>query len=140
MWEYVRAHKLTTTICLSTLFLVGCWPNWPWSLAAPSVGRIAAHRDIQRGRYQLLGYGLPSPSRPEYARCLRERYGIQFHAVAGCIVSESLVSYVNAYDSTLEEAARKRFGRNVFSECADEADTKWKAQREASAQSTEVRQ
>ena len=50
-----------------------------WSLIASVRGRVAADIDIRRGRYQLLGYGLPSPTRPEYVRCLRERYGIQFH-------------------------------------------------------------
>src|SRR4051794_12231420 len=101
MWKFVRAHKLTTAICISAVFLAGCWPNWPWSLAAPSVGRVAAHRDIRHGRYEMLGYGLPGPWRPEYARCLRERYRIEFRPVAGCIVSDSLVSYVNAYDSVI---------------------------------------
>lgn len=57
-------------------------------------GRLTAQVDMQRGRYQVLGYGMPSPSRPEYARCLRERYTIDFRPVAGCIVSESLVPRV----------------------------------------------
>ena len=91
-------------------------------------GRLAAHLDTQRGRYQVLSYGLPSPSRPEYARCLRERYNLEIRPVAGCIVSESLVSYVNAYDSVLEEATRRKFGRDIFRECADEAETKWKVE------------
>ena len=101
-------------------------------------GRLAAHADMQGGRYQVLGYGLPSPGRPEYARCLRERYKIEFRPVADCLVSESLVSYVNAYDSVLEEATRRKFGRDVFQECADEAATKWKAQRSAAARNVEV--
>jgi len=103
-------------------------------------GRLAAHVDMQRGRSQILGYGLPNPSRPEYARCLRERYKIDFRPVAGCIVSESLVSYVNAYDSVLEEATRRKFGRDVFRECADEAATKWKTQHAAAARNVEGRQ
>jgi hypothetical protein len=86
-----------------------------------------------------LGYGLPSPSRPEYARCLRERYKMDFRPVAGCIVSESLVSYVNAYDSVVEEVTRHKFGRDVFHDCADEAATR-KAQRAAAAWNVEVRQ
>jgi hypothetical protein len=103
-------------------------------------GRLDAHVDLQRGRYQVLGYGLPSPSRPEYARCLRERYDIEFHPVAGCVVSESLVSYVTAYDSVLEEATRRKFGRDVFRECADEAATKWKAERTAAARNVKIGQ
>ena len=132
MRQYLRKHKWIATLCILSAFLTLCWL---WSLAAPIRGRLAAHVDLQRGRYQVLGYGLPSPSRPEYARCLRERYKIEFRPVAGCIVSESLVSYVNAYDSVLEEATRRKFGRDVFQECADEAATKWKAHRAATTQS-----
>jgi len=102
-------------------------------------GRLAAQVDMQRGQYQVLGYGLPSPSRPEYARCLRERYEIDFRPVAGCVVSESLLSYVNAYDSVLEEAALRKFGRDVFKECAEASATKWEAQRLAAAQDVKVR-
>jgi hypothetical protein len=112
---------------------------WLWSLAAPMRGRLAAHVDMRQGRYQLLGYGLPTPGRPEYARCLHERYEIDFRPVAGCIVSESLRSYVDAYDSVLEEDTRRKFGRDVFQECADEAAWKWKAQRAAAARNVEVR-
>lgn len=60
--------------------------------------------------------------------------------MAGCIVSESLVSYVNAYDSVLEEATRRKFGRDVFQECAKEAATKWKAERAAAARKKELGQ
>ena len=83
----------------------------------------------------ILSTGLRNakPLAPEYARCLRERYKIDFRPVAGCLVSESLASYVNAYDSALEEATRRRFGRDVLQECADEAATKWKAQRAVAA-------
>jgi hypothetical protein len=135
MRRYLRSHKLITALCILSAFLV---LYWLWSLAAPMRGRLAAHVDMQRGRYEVLGYGLPSPSRPEYARCLRERYKIEFRPVAGCIVSESLVSYVNAYDSVLEEATRRKFGRDVLQECADEAATKWKAQRAVAARSLQV--
>ena len=103
-------------------------------------GRLAAHVDMQQGQYQVLGYGLPSPSRPEYVRCLRERYKIEFHPVAGCIVSESLVSYVNAYDSVLEEVTRRKFGRDIMQECSDEAAMKWKEQRAATARNVRVGQ
>jgi hypothetical protein len=109
-----------------------------WSLTAPMRGRLAAHVDMRQGRYQILGYGLPSPWRPKYVRCLRERYKIDFHPVAGCIVSESLVSYVNAYDSVLEESTRRKFGHDVIQECSDEAATKWKEQRAAAARNVEV--
>ena len=86
----------------------------------------------------MLGYGLPVPWRPEYARCLRERYKIEFRPVAGCLVSDSLVSYVNTYDSVIEEAARAKLGRDVVKECADESMLRWKAQRAMTAKNAQI--
>lgn len=128
MWHYIRAHRAITTFCALSALVAD---SWLWSLAAPIRGRLAAYRDVRQGRYEVLGYGMPTPWRPEYARCLRERYNISFHPVAGCIVSESLVSYVNAYHSVVDEAVRRKFGRDVFRECADDAATNWNAQRQA---------
>jgi hypothetical protein len=133
--EALHPHpQMDYRFCLLGGLLVLCWFS---SLTPQMRGRVAAHVDIRRGRYQMLGYGLPSPSRPEYARCLRERYKIEFRPVAGCMVSESLVSYVNAYDSVIEEAARAKFGRDVVKECADESLMKWKAQPAMAAQNAQ---
>jgi hypothetical protein len=101
---------------------------WAWSVSAPIRGNVAARIDLHRGRYQLLGYGLPSLSRPEYESCLCQRYNVSFRPVAGCIVSESLVSYVDAYDSEVVEATNRRLGHNVFKECDEEATENWKEQ------------
>jgi len=125
MWRYIRTHKWITAVCILGAFLVCCWLS---SLTAALRGRVAAQVDIRRSQYQLLGYGLPSPSRPEYVRCLRERYNIRFRAVAGCIVSESLVSYVDAYDSAMVEAVNRTAGHDVFKECHEEAQRTWTEQ------------
>jgi hypothetical protein len=103
-------------------------------MLAPIRGNVAARIDIHRGRYQVLGYGLPTAWRPEYARCLRERYGIEFRPVAGCIVSKSLVAYVHAYHSTTSAATYRKFGHDVFKECAEDAEKKWEKQAEHAKQ------
>jgi hypothetical protein len=114
--------KHTALVALASaliLLLVLC-------LASASIrGELVARFDLARGRYEVLGYGYPVPWRPEYARLLRERYGIKFRAVAGCIVSESLSSYVHAYNALSEAASTRKFGHNVFKECADEASKGW---------------
>jgi hypothetical protein len=92
MKQYLRKHRrIAATSALVGLLILG----WLWSLSASIRGNLAARIDLLRGQYHVLGYGLPSSSRPEYARCLRERYGIEFRTVAGCIVSDSLIPYVN---------------------------------------------
>jgi hypothetical protein len=92
-----------------------------WWLSASLRGYLAAEFDVNRGRYEVLGYGMPSPLVPEYARVLNERYGIHYRAVSGCIVSASLAWYVDAYDRVSTEAAKRKFGRDVFKEAAEEA-------------------
>jgi hypothetical protein len=116
---YFRKHKFQAAIFAVSLFL---FFSWLWSVAAPIRGTIAGRIDVHRSRYQVLGYGLADRSRSDYARCLRERYSIEYRTVAGCIVSDSLISYVKAYHSVVTEAANRRFGHDVFQECADLAD------------------
>jgi hypothetical protein len=123
MKRYLRQHKGIAAILAFAVFLVF---YWLWTLSAPIRGYLAAYTDVHQGRYQVLGYGLPPESRSEYVLCLRERYGIEFRAVAGCVVSEDLVSYVAAYDLVVAEATSRKFGHDVFKECAAEADKAWK--------------
>jgi hypothetical protein len=92
-----------------------------WSVAAPIRGRLAAWVDVRHGHYRLLVYGLPPPESPEYEALLRGRYDIEMKAVAGCTVSESLVSYVAGYDALSAAAARRKYGHDVFKECEEAA-------------------
>jgi len=42
------------------------------------------------------------------------------HTVALCIVSKTLRSYVDSYDEVSAAAANRKFGHDVFKECAEE--------------------
>jgi hypothetical protein len=105
-----------------------------WSLSAKQRGYWAARVDLRRGHYILLAYGLPSPWRPEYAQLLRERYGIEVHTVALCIVSETLRSYVDSYDEVSAAGANRKFGHDVFKECAETASKNWELPKAAKVQ------
>jgi len=91
---------------------------------AQTRGRLAAHFDVWRGHYVVLAYGLPPPTRPEYAKLLRQRYGIEVRTVALCMVSETLTSYADSYNEVSAAAANRKFGHDVFKECADIACAK----------------
>jgi hypothetical protein len=134
MKGYFRKHK---SLAIALAFGVFLFLNWAWSVSAPVRGRFVARIDVRRGHYQVLGYGVADRSRSEYARCLRERYKIEYRTVAGCLVSESFVSYVKAYHSVVTEAANRKFGHDVFLECAAEADQTWKAKERQQASQTE---
>jgi hypothetical protein len=75
---------------------------------------MAARYDVGHGHYRILAYGLPPGWRSEYARLLKERYGIEMRTVALCIVSETLRSYVDSYDEVSAAAANHKFGHDVF--------------------------
>lgn len=122
MRDVVRNHRTLTAVVAGVTCLVLCIALW--SSSAPLRGRLLARFDIARGHYELLGYGLPSPRHAEYARLLRERYGIEYRPVALCIVSPTLVSYVDNYNRVSTAAANRKFGHDVFRECADETGNK----------------
>jgi hypothetical protein len=111
----IRNHRTLSVF----LVVVGSLPEW-W-LSAPLRGELVACFDISRGHYEVLGYGLVSPTRYEYTRLLRERYGVEYRAVADCIVSLTLVSYAGGYNTVSMFAARRKFGHDVFQECEEDA-------------------
>jgi hypothetical protein len=118
--HFIWKHKILSTVVL----LAGAWTLW--SLFASMRGELAARFDIARGHYEIEAYGLPVPWRPEYARLLNERHGVRVHTVALCIVSQSLRSYADSYNRVSVAAVNRKFGRDVFKECADDADRNWK--------------
>lgn len=95
-----------------------------WVYTAPTRGRLSARFDVWRGHYIVLAYGLPSPWRPEYGQLLRE-----IHTVALSIVSETLRSYADSYNAVSAPAANRKFGHDVFKECAEVASKNWELQR-----------
>jgi hypothetical protein len=93
-----------------------------------------ASYDLQHGHYRVLGYGLPPPGVAEYRQLLRERYGVEYRQVALCIVSPSLISYVDAYDGVSTAAINRKFGRDVLRESWHEANKEWQEKHKAELQ------
>ena len=120
--DAIRQHKLLAGISLLVTIALA---SIGWTESAGIRGKIAAARDVQKGRLIELGFGLPPPWMPAYIKILRDKYGIEYHAVAGCIVSPGLIAYVNGYDSVSSEAIEKRFKHDVFVEAAGDAERGW---------------
>jgi hypothetical protein len=99
-----------------------------WWLTAPTRGQLTAHFDVWRGHYVIQSYGLNISGR-EYASLLKERYGIETHTVALCIVSETVRSYADSYNKVSSAAANRKFGHDVFKECGGEARQNWERER-----------
>lgn len=119
MRAFVGNHKMLAATIISVALLVTLVDAW--SASAPLRGRMAARSDVRHRQYNLLVYGLPPAWRPEYSRLLKEKYGIETRTVAFCIVSETSRSYADSYDEISTAAANRKFGHNVFKECAEAA-------------------
>ena len=96
-----------------------------WDSTARLRGQTVARIDIARGHYRVLGYGLPSGGRHEYARLLKERYGIEYGQEALCIVSESSAKYYSSYNEVSMAAAKRKIGHDVFLETWEESERNW---------------
>jgi hypothetical protein len=99
-----------------------------WSLTAGTRGRLNARFDLWQGRYAIHTYGLNLWGR-EYAGILKDRYGIETHVDALCIVSQSEIAYADSYNKLSTAAAKRRFGHDVFKECNEEARRNWELSR-----------
>lgn len=90
-------------------------------------GHLDARYDVLHGNYRVLTYGMPGPWRDDWKRLLQDRYQITNEAVAGCLVSDSLIAYVRAYNGVSIISANEKFGHDVFAEISEEARENWRA-------------
>ena len=88
------------------------------------------HRDGQKdaeaawtqGRRQILTWGLPAPQIYEYAEILQRDYGVERRAIAGCVVSDSLIKYAAAYNEVMGRHLNAVYGKHVFGLASAKAD------------------
>jgi hypothetical protein len=99
-----------------------------WLLTAYPRGAVMAYADRARGHREVKVYGYPPRERAEYARLLRERYGVKLNAVAGCVVTEELTWYVRGYNAVSSRRLNEEYGRDIFAECWEEAGRRWRAE------------
>ena len=122
MRKFVSRHRKPAALAAAAVALVLFFALRP----EPSIrGERDARSDIARGHYVQLGYGLATPWTPEYVRLLRERYGVEYRTVAGCVVSESELLYFHAYNAVSTAAANRKFGHDVFEKSAEESRKSW---------------
>lgn len=106
-------------------------PAWP---GEHSDGARDAEEALRRGSHILLTYGLPVASLEEYRTVLQEDYGVTLRTVAGCIVDDNLLRYVDAYNAVMSRDLEQRFGRNVFDVARAKAEARYTARNAATTQ------
>ena len=96
-----------------------------WLFGGSLIGDLEARVDIARGEYRLKGIGLPSPWVSGYQRILHERYGVEYRAIAGCLVSPWDVEYSRGYNKVSMAAIGRKFHKEVFQEAEEQAEREW---------------
>lgn len=121
-----RRSKVLATITITIVLLLVIWI---WDLTAAARGGLMARFDLARGRYAVLAYGLPLGGSDEYARLLKERYGIERRQIALCIVDKSTMAYADSYNQLSVAAAQRKFGQGIFEQTRQDAQRMWLHQR-----------
>jgi hypothetical protein len=122
MASVTKRRIAITALAIVALLLAPVLSGYLWLKASYLRGRLAAQRDVRKGQYLELGYGLPVPWRGDGAKLVHDRFPeARFVPVAGCIVSFSLQQYVRGYNYYAQQASMKHFGHDVFAEAFDEA-------------------
>jgi hypothetical protein len=98
-------------------------------------GAADAKQDLKAGRLTVLTFGLQASWSREYRDILQRVYGIELRAVAGCVVSESLVQYVNAYNEVMDPAIAARHGKDLFERVVQQARAAHERRADAGARS-----
>lgn len=93
--------------------------------------RRDAEDDFARGHPRILTYGLPVHWINEYREVLARDYGVKLETVAGCVVSDPLVDYVDTYNETIEGYLVSVHGPDLFDKARREADALYTARHTA---------
>lgn len=86
----------------------------PWSMweyyRAYLAGRAEAKKEVAAGVLIIEESGFGAGGGPHVQRILRDRYGIEIRAVAGCLVNERIMGHEAGYNSMSESEIDRRFG------------------------------
>jgi hypothetical protein len=115
--QWITRHPLLVVVVGLPLLTVG------WSMSAYPRGMIAAWFDHACGHYEVKSAGYPVYWAWEYRRLLQERYGVKDNHVAECKVSIQLDWYIDGYNSVSRPRIKAHFGKDIFAECLEEAET-----------------
>jgi hypothetical protein len=87
--------------------------------SAYRTGRAHAERDVAAGILAIEESGLGAGT-GHSVRLLRERYGIEIRAIAGCIVDENILGHEAGYNAVSEAEIDRRVGRDRVAAAREE--------------------
>ena len=84
-------------------------------------GKKDAEEELAAGKLALETMGLAPVSRNAVMDNLRENYGIELRAVAGCIVSPTITGHARGFNEVMTVQIEKRHGAGVMEKVENEA-------------------
>src|SRR5205085_1239093 len=97
-----------------------------WIPTAYPRGMLMAHLEYACGHYEIQDAGYPVEWRREYHQLLRERYNVNLNRVADCVVWPNTKWFMDGYNSVSEPKLIRKYGKDIFNECAASAERRWK--------------
>ena len=73
-------------------------------------GKNDAERDVKNGILKILIYGELNVNEVLFSKFIKLKYGINLQRVAGCIISDRDLKYINNYNSVMKDTIKNRIG------------------------------
>ena len=83
---------------------------------AKKLGKRDAERDFENGVYRMEVYGMGAGSMSRKEAYLKQRYGVEVHPIAGCIVSDGILGHSKTYNARMTELLNEKHGKDIFEE------------------------
>jgi len=93
---------------------------------------LFAQNQTNTKKYRLLIYGLPRADNQNARKIIADKWGIEFYAVAGCIVSQELVDSVKKENANVFKLLESKYGENCKEIFSKEIDEEYKIEKEIS--------
>jgi hypothetical protein len=94
-------------------------------------GRAEAVQDLATGKLRLKTYGLPAPWSWKCHEMARDKFGVEFDTVAGCVVDDELVERVTGYNEPMQREIDRRHGPGALEKLAEAARTEYQREQDA---------
>jgi len=104
-------------------------PTQNYSTSAYEKGHDDAERDLKAGRLALEIFGLPAPYFGEYTKLLLDRYHIELHQVAGCVIDNQIAGHANGYNEVAIKEIERRYGKDILETARQEASERYAVSR-----------
>jgi len=77
-------------------------------------GKLQAKQDVADAKLEYKTYGLPTKWAHHFYQILETDYKIKVDFMAGCMVSEDISNYADAYNDIMESEIKRRHGDDIF--------------------------